>query len=142
MSVFKTRVSAHLRFPQPGDQAKHVGNISRNPTSTSNNTTDVTANIETWQTTIQMLKDITGQVPIQEDIKAAFEKLISPMLKNVTSFQLIKTLCERKARVSITTTDDQVYTYIISMMEEMHRLPKNTKWEGVRPKKRPKHLKK
>ena len=45
-------------FPQPDDQAKHLGNIARNPTSTSQNPTDVIINIETWRTSIQMLKDI------------------------------------------------------------------------------------
>ena len=112
-------------FPQPGDQAKHPA---------SDNTTDVNANIETWRTSIQMLKDIAGHVPVQEDIKSAFEKLLTPLVKNVPSFALTKTLCEREAYVSITTTDDHVYALIISMMEAIHKLPKNTKWEGVKPK--------
>ena len=121
-------------FPQPTDQAKHLGNIARNPTSASSNTMDVITNIETWRTSIQMLKHIAGHVPMQEDIKSAFEKLLTPLAKNVPSFALTKTLCEREAYVSITTTDDQVYTYIISMMEAIHKLPKNTKWEGIKPK--------
>ena len=39
-------------FPQPDDQAKHLGNIARNPTSTSQNPTDVIINVETWRTSI------------------------------------------------------------------------------------------
>ena len=121
-------------FPQPDDQAKHLGNIARNPTSTSQNPTDVIANIETWRTSIQMLKDISGHVPMKEDIRSAFEKLIAPLAKNDAEFSLTKTLCQREAYMAITTTDDDVYKYIISIMEAIHKLPKNTKWESTKPK--------
>ena len=121
-------------FPQPDDQAKHLGNIARNPTSTSQNPTDVIANIETWRTSIQMLKDISGHVPMKEDIRSAFEKLIAPLAKNDAEFSLTKTLCQREAYMAITTTDDDVYKYIISIMEAIHKLPTNTKWESTKPK--------
>ena len=121
-------------FPQPDDQAKHLGNIARNPTSVSQNPTDVIANIETWRTSIQMLKDISGHVPMKEDIRSAFEKLIAPLAKNDAEFSLTKTLCQREAYMAITTTDDDVYKYIISIMEAIHKLPKNTKWESTKPK--------
>ena len=121
-------------FPQPDDQAKHLGNIARNPTSTSQNPTDVIVNIETWRTSIQMLKDISGHIPMKEDIRSAFEKLIAPLAKNNSPFSLVKTLCEREAYMAITTTDDDVYKYTISIMEAIHKLPKNTKWESTKPK--------
>ena len=121
-------------FPQPDDQAKHLGNIARNPTSTSHNPTDVIVNVETWRTSIQMLKDISGYIPMKEDIRSAFEKLITPLAKNDADFSLIKTLCQREAYMAITTTDDDVYKYIISIMEAIHKLPKNTKWESTKPK--------
>ena len=121
-------------FPQPDDQAKHLGNIARNPTSTSQNPTDVIINIETWRTSIQMLKDISGYIPMKEDIRSAFEKLIAPLAKNDATFSLTKTLCQREAYMAITTTDDDVHKYIISIMEAIHKLPKNTKWESTKPK--------
>ena len=96
-------------FPQPDDQAKHLGNIARNPTSTSQNSTDVIINIETWRTSIQMLKDISGYIPMKEDIRSAFEKLIAPLAKHDETFSLTKTLCQREAYMAITTTDDDVY---------------------------------
>ena len=77
-------------FPQPDDQAKHLGNIARNPTSTSQNPTDVIINIETWRTSIQMLKDISGYTPMKEDICSAFEKLIAPLAKHDDTFSLTK----------------------------------------------------
>ena len=121
-------------FPQPDDQAKHLGNIARNPTSTSQNPTDVIVNIETWRTSIQMLKDISGHMPMKEDIRSAFEKLIAPLAKNSAPFSLTKTLCEREAYMAITITDDDVYKYIISIMEAIHKLPKTIKWESTKPK--------
>ena len=121
-------------FPQPDDQAKHLGNIARNPTSTSQNPTDVIVNIETWRTSIQMLKDISGHIPMKEDIRSAFEKLIAPLVKNNADFSLTRTLCGRETYMSITTTDDNVYKYILSIMEAIHKLPKNTKWESTKPK--------
>ena len=36
--------------------------------------------------------------------------------------------------MAITTTDDDVYKYIISIMEAIHKLPKNVKWESTKPK--------
>ena len=121
-------------FPQPDDQAKHLGNIARNPTSTSQNSTDVIINIETWRTSIQMLKDISGYIPMKEDIRSAFEKLIAPLAKHDDTFSLTKTLCQREAYMAITTTDDDVYKYIVSIMEAIHKLPKTLKWESTKPK--------
>ena len=121
-------------FPQPDDQAKHLGNIARNPTSTSQNPTDVIMNIETWRTSIQMLKDISGCIPMKQDIRSAFDKLVAPLAKHDDDFSLTKTLCQREAYKAITTTDDDVYNYIISIMEAIHKLPKNTKWESTKPK--------
>ena len=43
-------------FPQPDDQVKHLDNIARNPTSASQNPTDV-------------IKDISGHVPMKQDIR-------------------------------------------------------------------------
>ena len=121
-------------FPQPDDQAKHLGNIARNPTSTSQNPTDVIINIETWRTSFQMLKDISGYIPMKQDIRSAFDKLVAPLAKHDDDFSLTKTLCQREAYKAITTTDDDVYNYIISIMEAIHKLPKNTKWESTKPK--------
>ena len=73
-------------------------------------------------------------MPIQEDIKTAFEKLVGPVLKNVTGFDWKKTYCEQTAYLSITTTDDQVHMYITSVMEVIHRLPKQLKWDSSKPK--------
>ena len=70
---------------------------------------------------------------MKEDIRSAFEKLIAPLAKNNAAFSLTKTLCEREAFMAITTTDDDVYKYIISIMEAIHKLPKNTKWESTKP---------
>ena len=81
-----------------------------------------------------MLMHIAGRVPMQEDFKSAFEKLLMALVKNVPSFALTKTLCEWEAYVSITTTDDQVHAYIISLMEAIHKLPRIPKWEGAKPK--------
>ena len=81
-----------------------------------------------------MLKDISGYIPMKEDIRSAFEKLIAPLAKNDATFSLTKTLCQREAYMAITTTDDDVHKYIISIMEAIHKLPKNTKWESTKPK--------
>ena len=73
-------------------------------------------------------------MPIQEVFKTAFEKLVNPILKNVTGFDWKRTYCEQTAYPSITTTDDQVHTYITSVMEMIHRLPKQLKWDSSKPK--------
>ena len=45
-----------------------------------------------------------------------------------------RTYCEQTAYLSITTTNDQVHAYITSVMEVIHRLPKQLKWESSKPK--------
>ena len=121
-------------LPQPGEQARHLGNLVKNPTSACTNIVEVITNIENWRVSVQLYKETTRQMPIQEDIKTAFEKLITPVVKNVTGFEWKRTFCEQTAYLSITTTDDQVYTYITSVMEIMHRLSKQLKWDRSKPK--------
>ena len=70
-------------LPEPSEQARHLGNLVKNPTSACSNPVEVITNIETWRVSVQLYKESTGQMPIQEDIKTAFEKLTSPVLKNV-----------------------------------------------------------
>ena len=81
-----------------------------------------------------MLKDISGYIPMKQDIRSAFDKLVAPLAKHDDDFSLTKTLCQREAYKAITTTDDDVYNCIISIMEAIHKLPKNTKWESIKPK--------
>ena len=121
-------------LPQPGEQARHLGNLVKNPTSACTNPVEVITNIENWRVSVQLYKESTGQMPIQEDIKTAFEKLINPVVKNVTGFEWKRTFCEQTAYLSITTTDDQVHTYITSVMEVIHRLSKQLKWDSSKPK--------
>ena len=71
---------------------------------------------------------------MKQDISSAFDKLIAPLAKHDDAFSLTKTLCHQEAYKAITTTDDDVYNYIISIMEAIHKLPKNTKWESTKPK--------
>ena len=121
-------------LPQPGEQARHLGNLVKNPTSACSNPVEVITNIENWRVSVQLYKESTRQMPIQEDIKTAFEKLINPVVKNVTGFEWKRTFCEQTAYLSITTTDDQVHTYITSVMEVVHRLSKQLKWDSSKPK--------
>ena len=66
-------------LPQPGEQARHLGNLVKNPTSACANPVEVITNIENWRVSVQVCKESTGQMPIQEDIKTAFEKPINPV---------------------------------------------------------------
>ena len=84
-------------LPHPSEQARHLGNLVKNPTSASSNPVEVITNIEQWRLSVQLYKESTGQMPIQEDIKTAFEKLVNPILKNVTGFEWKKTYCEQTA---------------------------------------------
>ena len=94
------------------------------------NPVEVITNIENRRVSVQLYKESTGQMPIQEDIKTAFEKLIGPVLRNATGFEWKRTYCEQTAYLSITTDDSCLY----SAMEVIHRLPKQLKWDGSKPK--------
>ena len=69
-----------------------------------------------------------------EDDNNQLREQVAPLAKHDDEFSLTKTLCQREAYKAITTTDDDVYNYIISIMEAIHKLPKNTKWESTKPK--------
>ena len=58
-----------------------LGNLVKNPTSAYANPAEVITNIENWRVWVQLFKESTGQMPIQENITTAFEKLINPVLK-------------------------------------------------------------
>ena len=116
-------------FPQPGEQARHLCNLAQKPTTVSENPTDVLNNIENWRTTIQKLYELTNWIPIQEDIKTAFASLTAPVLTNIPSFDFQWNFIETISYPSINTTDAQVHKYITGIVEEIHELPKSTKWE-------------
>ena len=116
-------------FPQPGEQARHLSNLAQKPTTVSENPTDVLNNIENWRTTIQKLYELTNWIPIQEDIKTAFASLTAPVLTNIPSLQFQWNFIETISYPSINTTDAQVHKYITGIVEEIHKLPKSTKWE-------------
>ena len=116
-------------LPQPGEQARRLGKIARNPTTVSANPTDVLSNIENWRTSIQKLNELTNWIPMKEDIKTAFESLIAPVVEHVSEFELSRELIKRKAYASITTTDADVYKYITSIQEEILKLPRSTQWK-------------
>ena len=59
-------------LPQPGEQARHLGNLVKNPTPACVNPVEVITNIGNWRVSVQLYKESTGQMPIQEDIKTAF----------------------------------------------------------------------
>ena len=118
-------------FPQPGEQARHLGNLVRNPTTVSENSTDVLNNIENWRTSIQKLYELTNWIPIQEDIKTAFASLTAPVLKHVPSLKIQWNFIETVSYPSINTTDAQVYKYITGIVEEIHKLLKSTQWKHV-----------
>ena len=116
-------------LPQPGEQARRLGYVARNPTTVSANPTDVLSNIENWRTSIQKLNELTNWIPMKEDIKTAFESLIAPVVEHVSGFELNRELIKRKAYASITTTDADVYKYITSIQEEILKLPRSTQWK-------------
>ena len=82
-----------------------------------------------WRTTIQKLYELTNWIPIQEDIKTALASLTAPVLKHVPRLKFPWIFIETISYPSIITTDAQVYNYITGIVEEMHKLPKSTKWE-------------
>ena len=55
-------------LPQPSEQARHLGNLVKNPTSACTNTVEVITNIENWRVSVQLYKESTGQMPIQDSI--------------------------------------------------------------------------
>ena len=123
-------------LPQPGEQARRLGYVARNPTTVSANPTDVLSNIENWRTSIQKLNELTNWIPMKEDIKTAFASLIAPVVEHVSEFELNRELIERHSYPSINTTDAQdahVYKYITGIQEEILKLPRSTQWKNPNP---------
>ena len=47
-------------LPQPSEQARHLGNLVKNPTSACANPVEVITNIENWRVSVQLYKESTG----------------------------------------------------------------------------------
>ena len=83
---------------------------------------------------ITSIPDMQGRLMVVVHQVRMFEQNLLRVMKNVNGSDWKRTFCEQTAYLSITTTDDQVQTYITSVMEVIHRLPKQLKWDSSKPK--------
>ena len=54
-------------LPHPSEQARHLGNLVKNPTSASSNPVEVITNIEQWRVSVQLYKE--GRCPFKKFLK-------------------------------------------------------------------------
>ena len=69
-------------------------------------------------------------VPFRGTVKAAFQKLIRPVVLNVKNFEMINTLVERRTiGLALNTGDKEIFQYVTNMIEELHRVSKGEMWD-------------
>ena len=66
-------------IPGPDTIGFAMSKSIRTPTNSATNGVEVLANIESWKTSIQINYEVTKTMPSQQEIRAAFQRLISPL---------------------------------------------------------------
>ena len=78
----------YAAIPGPDIIGFAMSRFFRTPTNTATSGLEVLANIESWKTAVQINYEVTKTMPSQQqEIRAAFSKLISPLKVADEAFQ-------------------------------------------------------
>ena len=89
----------------------------RVPTNTATTGVEVLANIESWKTSIQINYEVTQTMPSQQEIRIAFQRLISPLKVANEGFKFHQDLL-----VSQKISDEDVLKYFQQTEEKIHSI--------------------
>ena len=80
----------------------------RTPTNTATTGVEVLANIESWKTAIQINYEVTKTMPSQQEIRAAFQRLIAPLKVASEAFKFHQDLIVIQVFGTQKVSDDNV----------------------------------
>ena len=83
---------------------------------------EVLANIESWKTSIQINYEVTQTMPSQQEIRVAFQRLISPLKVADDGFKFHQDLLVSQAFGTQKISDEDVLKYFQQTEEKIHSM--------------------
>ena len=112
----------YTAIPGPDTIGFAMSKSIRTPTNTATSGVEVLANIESWKTSIQINYEVTKTMPSQQEIRAAFQRLISPLKVADAAFKFHQDLIVSQTFETQKVSDDEVLKYFQQTEEKIHSM--------------------
>ena len=112
----------YIAIPGPDTIGFAMSKSTRTPTNTATSGVEVLANIESWKTSIQINYEVTKTMPSQQEIRAAFQRLISPLKVADAAFKFHQDLIVSQTFETQKVSDDEVLKYFQQTEEKIHSM--------------------
>ena len=112
----------YTAIPGPDTIGFAMSRFIRTPTSTATSGLEVLANIESWKTSIQINYEVTKTMPSQQEIRAAFSRLISPLKVADEAFKFHQDLIVSQTFETQRVSDDEGLKYFQQTEEKIHSM--------------------
>ena len=112
----------YTSIPGPDTIGMNMSKSIRVPTNTATTGVEVLANIESWKTSIQINYEVTQTMPSQQEIRLAFQRLISPLKVADEGFKFHQDLLVSQAFGTQKISDEDVLKYFQQTEEKIHSM--------------------
>ena len=112
----------YTSIPGPDTIGMNMSKSIRVPTNTATTGVEVLANIESWKTSIQINYEVTQTMPSQQEIRLAFQRLISPLKVADEGFKFHQDLLVSQAVGTQKISDEDVLKYFQQTEEKIHSM--------------------
>ena len=112
----------YTAIPGPDTIGMNMSKSIRVPTNTATTGVEVLANIESWKTSIQINHEVTRTMPSQQEIRVAFQRLISPLKVADDGFKFHQDLLVSQAFGTQKISDEDVLKYFQQTEEKIHSM--------------------
>ena len=112
----------YTAIPGPDTIGMNLSKSIRVPTNTATTGVEVLANIESWKTSIQINYEVTQTMPSQQEIRVAFQRLISPLRVADDGFKFHQDLLVSQAFGTQKISDEDVLRYFQQTEEKIHSM--------------------
>ena len=112
----------YTAIPGPDTIGMNMSKSIRVPTNTATTGVEVLANIESWKTSIQINHEVTQTMPSQQEIRVAFQRLISPLKVADEGFKFHQDLLVSQAFGTQKISDEDVLKYFQQTEEKIHSM--------------------
>ena len=109
-------------IPGPDVIGSAMSKFIRVPTNTATTGVEVLANIESWKTAIQINYEVTKTMPSQQDIRAAFQRLINLLKLADEQFRFHQNLRVSQVFETQKVSDEGVLKYFQQTEEKIHSM--------------------
>ena len=109
-------------IPGPDTIGFAMSRSIRTPTNSATTGVEVLANIESWKTSIQINYEVTKTMPSQQEIRAAFQRLISPLKAADEAFKFHQDLIVSQVFGTQKVSDEEVLSYFQQTEEKIHSM--------------------